>query len=39
VKEREREKERKKESERLIYKKRGWSRDEKRVHGVENKCE
>jgi len=39
VKEREREKERKKERKKLIYKKRGWSRDEKRVHVVENKCE
>ena len=29
----------KKESERLIHKKRGWSRDEKRVNVVENKCE
>ena len=38
-KERKREKEKEKESERLIQKKRGWSRDEKRVHVVENKCE
>ena len=38
-KERKGEKEREKESERLIHKKRGWSRDEKRVHVVENKCE
>ena len=38
-KERKREKEKEKESERLIHKKRGWSRDEKRVHVVENKCE
>jgi len=37
--ERRREKEKEKESERLIHKKRGWSRDEKRVHVVENKCE
>ena len=37
--ERKGEKEREKESERLIHKKRGWSRDEKRVHVVENKCE
>ena len=31
--------ERERESKRRIHKKRGWSRDEKRVHVVENKCE
>ena len=37
--EKERERKRERESKRLIHKKRGWSRDEKRVHVVENKCE